>query len=214
MFKIQMMGWIFVWAFVVFAFLGFLHISSPRAVKAYHRLVDHAKKDNGEFLQEEARSKRQARTEVSKQIIFQKGSERLESRLESLSSDLTYSKEEGELIEHFKDITCNIQEEIHSLEQNETNQDPLGLSFFDVDQVIKRFKAKEAVYSYKTGQLKAKEVEVFQYLLPGRQLPLSVEELHPIFQGKARSISLSLFEKSSLKAEGFQAIFQDRKAIQ
>ena len=112
--------------------------------------------------EEETKAKRQARSFVSKQIIFQKGADRMQSRLESLSSNLIYSKQEGELVEHFQDLTCNIQDNIHSL----AKEDLFPISPPASGSIIKQFKAKEAVYSYKTGLLEARHVEIFHFLLP------------------------------------------------
>jgi hypothetical protein len=199
MFKKHLISLVFIWGILVSGCFWLLYTLSSEAQISYQRLMndsnDQAKKEN---RREKSHLTQQARHQVSKQILYKKGLYRMQSRLASDYSDLTYSRKEGELVENFKGLTCAMQEELITALDHEGNQ-----------QLIREFKAKEAIYSYKSGQLEGQEVEVAHYLLPEHLWPESFDSIQPLLQGRAKTIQLSLFEEPHMKAEGFQAIFHE-----
>jgi hypothetical protein len=154
---------------------------------------------------------RQTRTHVSKQIIFNRGSSRGQTRLASEKSQLVlHNRGDGvELIEYFQDISC-LQQERLFLAENENSSDKGATSnCSQSEQLVRQLFAKDAIYSYRTGQLEAKEVEFTRFLCPGHAWP-GVDDLHsPLMRGIASTIAIKLSEEPTFKAEGFHAIFDD-----
>lgn len=181
---------VLLWLILVSGYFAFLYTSTAKSTTAYRQLMDDFSPAKGASKEEEDRPIQQARTLVSKQIFYQKGPDRLQSRLISDSSELIYSKKKGELVEHFKDVDCMMQE------KGEPGSN-----------LVRRFRAQDAIYSYQTGVLEAKEVEVAHYLMPGKSWPASWDSLSPLFEGKAKTVHLSLIKEPDVKAQGFQAIF-------
>lgn len=128
----------------------------------------------------------------------------MQSRLFSEQSDLIYNPhgEETELVEHFQGVVCAMQENLI--------KDATGKSDSDSDkQYVRSFKAQHAVYSYKTGQMEAEKVKVAHYLIPGLKWTASLDPFHPLLEGEAQKLQLSLFKEPNLKAQGFQAILHE-----
>lgn len=203
MFKRYLVISLFLWLILVCGCFGLLYSSSSRSKVVYQQLMKESDQVKKERLEEEVRPVQQTRYHVSKQILYKRGPHRMQSRLASDSSHLIYSKKEGELIEQFKILNCTLQEKIFPISTGEVSNPREE----NTQQVIRCFQAKEALYSYKTGQLEAKEAEVAHYLLPGNRWPYSFDQASPLLQGKAQIIHLSLFKEPALKAQGFQAIF-------
>jgi hypothetical protein len=206
MFKRHLFTVIFVWLFLVVGCFGLLYTSSSDVSIAYQQLMSYSDQVKKEHLKDNVHSTRQTRQQVSKQILYKKGDERLQTRLTSTESDLIYSKGEGELVEHFKGLTCLMQEELLGAANREGE---IVFSKEMAQQMVRQLKAQEAVYSYKSERLEAKEVEVKHYLLSGHLYPESLVGFHPFFQGRARSLQLSLFKEPTVQAQGFQAIIHD-----
>lgn len=162
-----------------------LFLPSCESVAAYQCLLERVKSQKAACQEELVRSKSQARFGTSKQILYHKGMERLQSRISSAFSDLSYTQAEGELVEHFQDFSCAVQENAQ----------------------LRQFKAKEAFFSYKSGKLKAKDVKIADYHLLSSLWPEAIDSQEPSAQGQAKAVQLSLFETPSFKAEGFQAEF-------
>lgn len=204
MFKGYLTILILAWLGLVLSCFELLYPSSESKI-AYQRLMNDRDQVKKEYSEEKSRSIQQARDHVSKQILYQRGADRMQCRLVSDSSELVYSKREKELVERFQNLTCIMQEKfIHAANQDESNrQAPSAVN----TQTIRQFKAREALYFYKNGQLEAEEVEVIHYLLPDTLWPTSLDHLSPLFQGKAHTMHLSLFKEPTLKAQGFQAVF-------
>lgn len=208
MFRKHLIGLIFLWIIFVLGCFWLLHSSCSDSKMAYQRLMNYSDQIKKERLQEEVCSTKQTRYQVSKQILYKNELHRLQSRLYSEYSDLTYSKVTGELVEHFKDLICVMQEKfIDDSSKEEKNVDVSSTIGFQ--QVIRQFKAQEAIYSYRSGQLEAGNVKVVDYLLPGHLWLDSFDAFQPSFEGRAHTIRLSLFKEPHLKAQGFQAIFRD-----
>lgn len=200
MFKNHFISFVLMWFILVLGGVGFLYTFSSNADMDYQLLVTYGDQIKKERLQDHLRSTQQARHRVSKQILYKRGEDRLQTRLNSAESRLVYSKKDGEIVEHFKDLACMMQEELIGSINNEK---------VEVQQTIRQLNAREAVYSYKNGILEANDVDVAHYLLPGHLCPDSLADSHPMIQGKAAELKLSLFQEPSMQAEGFQAVFYD-----
>lgn len=210
MFKKHLISLVLVWLLLVLGCVGLLYTSSSDAKLEYQRLMNYSDQIKKEHLQENVRSTQQARQQVSKQILYKRGKDRLQTRLTSTASDLVYSKKEGELVEQFKDLTCIMQDQlIDVLNRAPNSEGEEAVSTEIAQQMIRRFRAEEAVYFYKNGKLEAKEVEVAHYLLPGCLCPASLEGHQPLVQGKAHGLQLSLFKEPTMQAQGFQAIIHN-----
>lgn len=203
MFKKYLISLVLLWLLLIVGCIGLLYTSSPNAKLAYQHLMTYSDQIKKERVQENTRATRQARQQVSKQILYKKGEDRLQTYLTSIESDLVYSKKEGELVEQFKGLICIVQDELINVSNNET------ASPFITQQMIRQIQAQEAIYSYKSGQLEAKDVEIDHYLLPGHACPVSLLGYHPFVQGKAHSLKLSLFKEPIVQAQEFQAIFHN-----
>ncbi len=206
MFKKYLTGLIVLWIFIVLGCFWFLSISSD-ATQDYQALMGDNERARKKRRQEDSHTTQQIRYQVSKQILYKKDVHRLQSRLISESSKLIYSKQEREFVECFEGLTCAMQEKlIDAPNHKEDELFPFPIAE-QPQQMIRQLKAKEAVYSYKSNQLEAKEVEIAHYLLPGHLWLNSFDSFHPLLQGRAHTIQLSLFEEAHVKAQGFQAIF-------
>ena len=206
MFKKSVIISVFCWLVVVLVCLAVLYFFSSDAKNSYQQLMNYSDQAKKERLEDNDGSVQQSRQQVSKQILYKKGSDRLQIFLRGNESELIYSKKNGELVEQFKDLDCIMQDELVKAERTEiaaTLQEEIG------QQMIRQIKAQEAVYSYKTGKLEAQEMEVAHYLLPGCECPHSTDDCQPLFEGTAYRSQLSLFKEPSMQAQGFQAIFRD-----
>lgn len=197
MFRKQLISMIALWFILVFACLWILRMTSSEAEKEYQNLMSLSDQAEEEEAKEEGRSTHQSRYQVGKQILYKKGSERMESRLASIQSELMFDPHggKGDLIEKFKGFECTMQEKKICGLKNQA----------DSQQYIRFFKARQAVFSYKSGLLEAEKVEISHYLVPGHQWPEEFLSLPPHMKGDARKVQLSVFKEPSLKAEDFQA---------
>ena len=213
MFRIPIISLVALWVICVFAYFAFVGTPSANDEIAYQNLMgfsDHTKELQ---VQQEERPTRQTRHQISKQILYKKDCNRMQSRLYSEQSELVYDRLDGkrELIEHFNGLVCTMQEKLINVSKN---KDGLEISSFEcppTKQYFRHLNASQAIYSYKSGQLEAEGVEVAHYLIPGDQWPFSFHSFHPLMQGEAQKIQLLLFKEPSLKAQGFQAAFYDRE---
>lgn len=202
MFKRIIVISIFALAALIFGCIALLYTSSKESRASYDQIMNENVQNKKELLAGQTQPVQQSRTKTAKQIIFQKGPNRMQSRLISDSSELIFSKKEGELIERFNNLTCIMQENL-TLSERMNDEAEEG----SMQQTIRQFKANDAVYTYRNGQLEANDVEITHYLLPGLSLPPNFENFAPQLKGKAHSIRLSLFKETAMKAQGFQAIF-------
>lgn len=206
MFKKQLTIFILTWLTLLLSCMTFLYYDWANAEVAYGSLM----KDNSQMKKERSEdqeaSSQQTRRQVSKQVIYTKGKDRLKIYLTGDESELIYLKKERELVERLKGVNCIIQDELIPLVIGDREE---TVSKETAKQMIRQLKAQEALYSYQKGKLEAKEMEIAHYLLPGFECPRSLEGIHPLFQGKAYRSQLSLFKEPSMQAQGFQAIFHD-----
>lgn len=201
MFKKHFISFTLLWVMLVLGCAAFLYLFSSDADMDYQLLITYGDQIKKERLQDHLRSSQQMRHRVSKQILYQREEERLQTRLNSAESNLIYSKKDGEIVEHFKDLACMMQEKLIGSDNEEKGE--------AAQQTIRELNAREAIYSYKNGMLEAKEVDVSHYLLPGHLCPESLADFQPMIQGKAAELQLSLFQEPAMQAEGFQAVLYD-----
>ena len=195
MFRRQLACIVLLWLLCVFACLWIWQSSSPQAELAYQRLMSMSDQSKEEHFKQNERPVQQTRHGVSKQIFYAKDGERLQSRLSSEKSEMVFDHRDGkgELREHFTDLTCVLQEKTEDAGHW---------------QHIRRLKARQAVYSYKCGQLAAQDVVVADYLIPGGQWPVSYDHFSPIIQGQAQKVHVSLFNREpAMKEPDFQGAF-------
>ena len=197
MFRRQLACMVLLWFLCVFACLWMWQSASPQAELAYQRLMSMSDQSNEEHFKQNERPVQQTRQGVSKQIFYAKDGERRQSRLSSEKSEMVFDQRDGkgELSEHFSDLTCVLQEKTEDAGHGHH---------------IRRLKARQAVYSYKSGQLEAQDVVVADYLIPGEQWPVSYDHFSPTIQGQAQKVHVSLFNReTAVKAQGFQGAFHD-----
>lgn len=194
------LGWLMLLAIMVWIF----HSPSSEDIQRYQQLMEYSEQTKKEQPKEDPPLTQQSRKDVSKQIFFKQDQQRLQSRLNSESSELCYGHKDlgGELVEHFNSVDCMAQEKLF---------DPASLKndSSQVSQIIRHIRAEEAIYSYKTGMLEARGVELARYGIAGHAWPTSFQNLTPLLKGRARKIELSLFQEAVFKAEGFQGTFHE-----
>lgn len=197
MFKKRIISLIVVWFSFVGVCMWLLFSFSSKGKTDYLRLMIQSDQHKRERLQDNDRSTEQTREQVSKQILYKKGNDRLQTRLIGDESELVYSKKEKELVEYFKGVTCLMQDDlIHPSE---------GEGSSNNKQMIRQLKSQEAIYTYSQGKLEAKTVAIAHYHLPGHLYPHSLENGSPLFQGTATHLEFSLLKEPNIHAHGFQA---------
>lgn len=208
MFKKHLINLAVMWLIVVFFYFLVFRTTSLDDQMAYQSLMQFNTQVEKEQMKEEARATQQTRYQVSKQIFYKEDLHRLQSRLSSESSELIFNSkgERAELVEYFKELSCVMQEKF--IDESTSQKDAVA-SDLQPKQYIRCFNAHQGVYFYKTGQLEAEDVEVAHYLVPGILWPASLNGVHPLLQGQAQKLQLSLFKEPSFRAQGFQAAFHD-----
>ena len=194
MFKKQLFCMTFIWVLLALGTGLFFHTSPSRAQSTYQRLMkysDSSKKNSNKTFKAEQR-----RTKVSKQILFLQNNQRLQWRLQSVSSELSFDQQEKglELIERFKNVNCIMQEKFS--QENKT-------------QFVRTLKAEEAVYHYKKEELVADQALVARYEIPGSLWLNNTASSIPMMEGKAEKIALSFKSNHLFKAQKFEASFSE-----
>jgi hypothetical protein len=203
MFKKSCIVCVLVWSILVLCSVWIFCRPSAQAREAYDLLMslnDQAKKEQ---IKKQFQVTQQTRHHVSKQFLYKQNQQRLQSRLTSEQSELVFKQkgQETELKEHFKEMTCTMQEEFAYSKEETTGLGP------QPQQWVRCLKAHEALYSYQSGQLEAENVELKRYLIPGHAWPSTIQTFHPLFQGSAQTIALSLLREPAFQAQRFQATF-------
>lgn len=198
MFRRQLACFVLLWLFFVLASFAIVHKAMPNAILAYENLMVMCDKGERSAAKEEMQPLHQKRFGVSKQFLYTKDHQRLQSRISSMESELIFDPQgaERDVVEHFTQLTCALQEK----------------SNHEHAQHIRCLNAGEAVYLYKSGQLEANDVAVAEYLIAGEQWPNRLESFSPFIQGNAQNVHLSLFKEPSFKAHGFEATLFDWEA--
>jgi hypothetical protein len=186
------------------AFLSYqgLFKYSDKDRKTYFSLMEKA--DPSQAIDEKPYTAYQKHHDIHKEIWFNKKNQngeikRLQMVLRGKDADLIldHDQSRNEVIEKMKDLNAYIQEELYYSKENEPWQ------------TVRFIKAKDATYYYNTNSLKADEVTLFLYQLPGHTLAASLDNYQPIMRGKAKKIEL-FFNGNDLnfKAHEMKATWQ------
>ena len=211
MFRRQLLTLTLLWIVLVMVCVWNFRSFSPEGQLAYQRLLHFSDEANMEHQQEEAHHTHQTRFKVSKQILYKKDLQRLQSRLASESSEVIFDPKgkKSEVVEHFKELTCAMQEKLIDGSNQKEEKDSSNQNDLQPKQYIRCLNAHDAIYSYQTGKLEAEEVDVAHYLIPGSLWPLSLDSFQPLLKGHAQKLQLSIFNELTLKAQGFRATFYE-----
>ena len=164
----------------------------------YHKLVHISDLDS-----EETKTSNHRRFDLRKDLYFTKGSGRLQMSLKSASAELNLERQGGKnaMIEHMRDVTCYMQEEVSHAIPNR----PM--------QIIRQLKADSATYHYQKDLFIAENVQITRYLIPGSELVESLEGGKLLMTGLAKRVEFSLkgsepnFKAHQLKSSIYSLVF-------
>lgn len=177
-------------------FLYQFFISTPDAEKEYQALMRNADPSKLESTPYVAT---QQHRQSHKDIWYTKEDQRMQLCLRSVDTELVldHHDDNTELIEHMKDVTCYMQEELYYLlqdghevikHQGGESQPEVGIPM----QVIRYMKADTATYNYQTDHFFADNVQVSRYIIPGHQITFYLSDSTPLMHGIASSVEFSL----------------------
>lgn len=194
MFKGRILCLACAWVLWVAALGWFFYYPSEEDQEAYRHLM--ALSESSEKKAYASCTMQQTREKVGKQLLAKQGPHRLQTRLSAQSSCLILEKklQEIKLSERFQAMEGMMQEKL-------SEEAPLK-------QVIRQFKTEEAIFSYSTWQLQAREMEVSRHLFSGHQWPVSFTPLSSLIKGQAKHVDVSLLSPLTLKAQEFRASWQ------
>jgi hypothetical protein len=176
---------------------------------------------------------KQQRTNISKDIFYNHGRERLTLRLTATHSvlELDQTGTVTEIVEQFKGIKGLMQEELyyrlpdgreaflqedgrllvrHGDPAKPSDWADFPLSSIKPMQIMRYFEADKAVYKYKNNHLEAEEANVARYVVPGHAFVSNIEGYKPIMSGVAQSLEVAMaenlpnFQANQLKATFYQ----------
>lgn len=205
-------GFLFLLIFCFWSFSTF----TKQDQRSYRRLMERSELE--QVVSQLDYKTHQQRFNIHKHFLLVEGTDRLHFRLRSTSSDFVFHQEghKSEIVEHFKEMKCLMQESLSYFSQEGKEQEKFPHLAHHVDselipkQCLRYIEADTADYYYGTKQLIAEQVLLSRYLAPGHRLATSIEKINPFMTGRAKTIRLSLSNKDrSFKAQGFQGTFQD-----
>lgn len=169
----------------------FLSEPSERARNGYAKLM-RLQTGKKEKTNENAEQKR---TNVSKQLLYNQNQQRLQTRLKSDQSFLTFQQTSKgvDLIEEFDGLQGEIQEK-------------KGMGPEHNERCFQFLKSEKGTYSYHTGILEATDVALTRCLIKEEPWPELANQLpSPLFKGQAKTVHLSLIKGPCLKIQGLKA---------
>jgi hypothetical protein len=210
MFKKTLFSLLFLFLFLILGLTQLFYGSTAKGIEAYQHLLTFTDQEKRENEIKEFRQTKQKRSNVSKQILYTKDGQRLQSRLTSDHSELVLDQKENrtELIESFENVIFTMQEKLFTekdLDESERNRE----AFSSSHQLVRHLVAQKATYFYKNGQLEAKDVELSRYQLPEHHWIELLSAGRPLFKGHAESIQLSILHSPSFRAHQLKATFND-----
>jgi|GEM_PF-3558601 len=200
--------------FFVFAIyiVWIFYTPTPRNYRDYHKLMAYS--DGAKVLDSTQSLARQERKQASKQLIFNKGKNRLQWRMRSLKSEM-YLEQSGnslQLVESLYGMTCIMQENLRGLNSSkDLSSVKITDTDFDPYRFVRCIEAQDATYRYKNKQLSAEKVLLKRYKIPGAEWIQSLTSYRPFMQGNAQKIQMNFSQKPLFKAYGFEAIIEDRE---
>lgn len=188
-----------------------LQKSPKQAMDSYLELMTFTDLGKDKNPSDSTRQTKQKRFLVSKQILYNQDSQRLQSRLSGKSSELMLDQTEKgmEIVEDFKDIQCTMQENFFLAE---TNQNPSLEEKNTGDfsrQLVRHLSADKASYSYRKGRLFIQDVEMTRYVFPGVSWPSNLTQGKTILKGRANSVEVDLLQKPAFQASGLKATLNE-----
>lgn len=169
--------------------------------KDYFSLMEKA--DPSQAAKENPYTATQKHHNVHKEIWYNKKNgeknQRLQLVLRGKDADLILEHDNAktEVVEHMKNVHCLMQEELFEIQGK-----PM--------QLIRYIEADNATYSYDTNCLKATEVTILRFQVPGHTLIQSTAGLKPIMKGKAKEVEFSMgSEDLNFKAHQMKATWYD-----
>lgn len=190
----------------------FLTSFDEKDVHAYRKLVKESpdKDDLHPFSQ----TAKQSSIGMQKDMFFFEGNERLQMRLKSAEAELVLEKHgnENSLVEHMKNVVCDMQEEIYYvlrdgrhvykqedgkfLFKNGSEYIPEDSQNLRAMQVIRRLEADTATYHYQQDLFVAENVKVLRYMIPGQKIDDEAKDPVLIMSGMAKWVEFSLNNKA------------------
>jgi hypothetical protein len=189
MFKQPVTFLILAWVLLVICLTALFYSATSRDHLAYEKLVNANDNKKGVC------KARQQRFNVSKHLLMTKGEERVQLKLHSLSSDLMFDQKEEktELVEHFKDLECTMQE-----------------SFLGSQQIVRHLQAERAIYHYHTEELVAEKAKLARFMTQGNQIIPFLKPVKALMNGTAERVEFSIANSEKpLKVQGLRATFQE-----
>ena len=197
-------------------------------MKKYQDLVESSKEQDEDML---AYSGKQQRSDVTKDIWYVNGNSdtRLHLRIRCDKSQLVFVNTDNKnaIIEYMNNINCYIQEELFYIMPNgeeavlnkgtyrlRSNDEVINVLSEDLVpmQQIRYIKAKTATHNYTNNMFFADEVELLRYIVPGHQINENLDEIVPLMQGTARSVTFSLEGNDvNFQSKHLQAVFYSPK---
>ena len=208
MFKKHIISLTFVFFLFILGGVKFFMSSSKSGEKAYQRLVSLSDREKKKDSDESKTQTKQVRYHVSKQALYTKDGQRLQSRLLSDRSELIFDQtiKGYELIEYFDKVTCTMQEKLYD---NREQLDSFEEFSEPPSQLVRHLIAQKATYFYRGGQLFAENVDLSRYLIPDETWSYSLVNSKPIFKGHAQSVQFSFIQAPVFKAQGLQVTLNE-----
>ena len=191
----------------------YLLILDPKEVNEYRALVEKLETPQSDKV-DKPYSAKQERKKVQKHIVINQEGNRLHIKLEADQSDLVldHHEDKTEIIEHLRNVTCCMQEELYYLLEDGREvirraDGSLVLRYsptFKITeqvetlipmQVIRYFEADTASFFYKTDHLVANQVKLSRFVAPGHRIVATVNGLKPFATGEAATVDFSLSGK-------------------
>jgi hypothetical protein len=217
MFKNKIRTALVLWIGIFLLLLAVFGRFTNRDAEVYRVLTNHAGS-----LQETSENKqvKQNRSNVTKHFLKTKDGERIQFYLRGSSSDVVYDQKENkaEVTEHFKDVTCLMQEEPAHKTSDELQNLPEEAFFTGIKpepvQTVRQIDAETAVYRYHSEDLFADRVKIARYLAPGNELHSELQASLPLMTGTASQVECDFSgEAKPFKARQLQATFRGEKKI-
>ncbi|MBN9378454.1 MAG: hypothetical protein BGO14_08150 [Chlamydiales bacterium 38-26] len=198
---------------VIFVFWRLSSVN-PSDIAEYHQLVADAELSHSTADASPYKA-RQERKGVCKDLIFHKGPQRLQIRIDAAAAQLVLDHQEihTSIVEHMQKVKCYMQEELYYLLPDGSEallqpngkllvrqSDPLDpQSWYSLEdpriqpmQIMRFLEAEEAEYYYKSDRFVADSVKVTRYAASGHELMQDLTQAKILMKGFAQKVEFSL----------------------